>query len=114
GRRASQRARESHRRAGGDEQRQQQAERERQHEPEAGVVGRGVLAALALHHPPQEGQRDGVFDDTLESRLVSRSMFGALDEVLLELTLTRTDSEDVAHKAEQVSRMLLEGLTAGN
>jgi TetR/AcrR family fatty acid metabolism transcriptional regulator len=62
----------------------------------------------------EEGQRDGTFDGTLESRLVSRSMFGALDEVLLELTLTETDASDVSHKADQVSRMLLEGLTAGD
>ena len=61
-----------------------------------------------------EGQRNGTFDDTFDSRLVSRSMFGALDEELLELTLTETDANDVSRRAEQVSRMLLEGIMAGD
>ena len=61
----------------------------------------------------EEGQREGVFDDGLDARLVSRACFGALDEVLLQLTLAEAEPTDVTQEVEQVSKMLIEGLRAG-
>ncbi len=58
----------------------------------------------------EEGQREGVFTDGLDSRLVSRAFFGALDEVLLQLTLTEVKPEDVSEEVDQVTGMLIEGL----
>jgi TetR/AcrR family fatty acid metabolism transcriptional regulator len=66
-----------------------------------------------LKHLIEEGQREGVFDDALDARLVSRACFGALDEVLLQLTLAEAEPTDVTQEVEQVSKMLIEGLRAG-
>ncbi len=63
-----------------------------------------------LKHLIEEGQREGVFAEGLDSRLVSRAFFGALDEVLLQLTLTEVRTEDVSEEVDQVTRMLIEGL----
>lgn len=67
----------------------------------------GMLQALI-----EEGQQEGVFAQALESRLMSRAMFGALDQVLLELTLTKKAPEDVSAEVDQVTRMLIDGLRA--
>lgn len=61
----------------------------------------------------EQGQEEGVFSRKLDSRLVSRAFFGALDEVLLQLTLTDAEPEDVDEEVEQVSKMLIEGIRAG-
>jgi TetR/AcrR family fatty acid metabolism transcriptional regulator len=58
-----------------------------------------------------EGQKTGVMRDDVDVRLVSRACFGALDEVLLQLTLSKAGPEEVDHKAAQVAAMLVEGLT---
>lgn len=58
----------------------------------------------------EEGQREGVFRSDLDSRLVARALFGALDEVLLQLTLTRTPPKDVAREAQQITSMITDGL----
>ncbi|MFB6263192.1 MAG: TetR/AcrR family transcriptional regulator, partial [Bradymonadaceae bacterium] len=65
----------------------------------------GILKGLI-----DRGQAEGVFDTALDSRLMARSIFGALDEVLLEFTLKADIPEDVADEAEQVADMLLDGL----
>lgn len=62
----------------------------------------------------EEGQQEGVFADVLDARLASRAFFGALDEVLLQLTLTEVEPEDVSEEVEQVSSMLIDGLRAGS
>lgn len=63
-----------------------------------------------LHSLIEEGQRQGILRSDLDSRLVSRALFGALDEVLLQLTLARTPPDDVSDEAHQISRMILDGL----
>ncbi len=58
----------------------------------------------------EEGQATGVMRDDVDVRLVSRACFGALDEVLLQLTLSQATPEEVDDKAAQVAAMLAEGL----
>ncbi len=58
----------------------------------------------------EEGQRGGELRTDLDSRLVSRALFGALDEVLLQLTLARTPPKDVTEETGQISRMIIDGL----
>lgn len=67
----------------------------------------GILQGLV-----EQGQAGGEIRDDLDSRLISRAVFGALDEVLLQLTLSRSKPTDVAKQASQVSDMLIRGLEA--
>lgn len=57
-----------------------------------------------------EGQAGGIFRDDLDPRLIGRACFGALDEVLLQLTLSKADKAEVEDKAAQVASMLVAGL----
>ncbi len=57
-----------------------------------------------------EGQKEGVIRDDVDSRLVSRAMFGALDEVLLQLTLSKAAGMDVERMTAQVADLFVEGL----
>lgn len=59
----------------------------------------------------EQGQEQGVIRSDLDSRLASRAIFGALDEVLLQLTLSRTMPEDVDREVAQITAMLIDGLT---
>lgn len=59
----------------------------------------------------EEGQALGEIRGDLDARLASRAIFGALDEVLLSMTLSsKTRSEDVEQRAMMISDMLLAGL----
>lgn len=59
----------------------------------------------------EEGQRTGYIRTGLDSRLLVRAIFGALDEVLLTLTLaSRSRSVDVHLSADQLADLLLEGM----
>ena len=63
----------------------------------------------------QEGQRDGYIRTTLDSRLIVRAIFGALDEVLLTLTLaSRSRPVDVHISADQLADLLLDGMATPN
>ena len=66
----------------------------------------------AVQRLVEEGQRTGVMRDDIDARLVSRACFGALDEVLLQLTLSQAGPEEVDAKANQVAGMLMDGLVA--
>lgn len=58
-----------------------------------------------------EGQRDGYIRPTLDSRLIVRAIFGAIDEVLLTLTLaSRSRSVDIRLSADQLADLLLDGM----
>lgn len=57
-----------------------------------------------------EGQAVGVIRNDVDSRLVSRAMFGALDEVLLQLTLSKAGAMDVEPMTAQVADLFIEGL----
>lgn len=60
----------------------------------------------------ERGQSEAVIRDDIDRRLVARTLFGALDEVLLQLTLSRSAVGDVREKAQQVSQVFIEGLIA--
>ena len=60
----------------------------------------------------EEGQRGGFIRPGLDSRLIVRAIFGALDEVLLTLTLaSRSRSVDVAMSADQLADLLIDGMS---
>jgi TetR/AcrR family transcriptional regulator, fatty acid metabolism regulator protein len=59
----------------------------------------------------ERGQQEGVLRSDLDSRLVSRAIFGALDEVLLQLALAHKPPADVSDEAHQIAEMLIDGLT---
>ncbi len=65
-----------------------------------------------LHQLIKDGQQEGLLRAELDSRLAARAIFGALDEVLLQLTLSKAGPEDVEEKAALVSDMLLRGLAS--
>ena len=59
----------------------------------------------------EEGQRDGSIRTDLDARLIVRTMFGALDEMLLTATLLSRGREvDYDAMADAVSNMLLGGI----
>jgi TetR/AcrR family fatty acid metabolism transcriptional regulator len=59
----------------------------------------------------EEGQRDGSIRQDLDSRLVVRTLFGALDELLLTATLlSKTREVDYDAMAEMAAGLLLNGL----
>ena len=57
----------------------------------------------------EEGQAQGLVRTDIDSRLVSRAMFGAMDEVLLQLTLSR-GSGQIETKVAQVANMFIDGI----
>ena len=63
-----------------------------------------------LEHLVEEGQESGVIRDDIEARLVSRVLFGALDEVLLLLTFSHAEDEGVLEKTRQVADLIIEGM----
>ncbi len=63
-----------------------------------------------LHSLIEEGQSRGVLRADLDSRLVTRALFGALDEVLLQLALAESPPEDVFDEATQIADMIIDGL----
>lgn len=58
----------------------------------------------------EEGQEQKILRSDLDSKLVGRALFGALDEVLLQLTLARRPPADVTDEAHQISEMIIDGL----
>ena len=61
----------------------------------------------------EEGQRKGDIRPGLDARLVVRAVFGALDELLLTLTLaSRNRSVDLKEAADHVADLFIEGMSA--
>ncbi|MEZ4460892.1 MAG: TetR/AcrR family transcriptional regulator [bacterium] len=60
----------------------------------------------------EDGQKQGVFRADVEPRLLGRAIFGALDEVLLLLTFSRSPNRDVAEMTRQVTEIFIDGLRA--
>lgn len=60
----------------------------------------------------EDGQREGTLRADLDSRLTSRAIFGALDEVLLQMTLSRAITPEIEEKVASISTMFIEGLAA--
>lgn len=65
-----------------------------------------ILEGLVL-----EGQEEGQIREDLDARLIGRALFGALDEVLLVLTLASSPA-GVQEKTRQVTEFFIEGLRA--
>lgn len=64
-----------------------------------------------LYEVVDEGQRTGHFRSTLHARTVVRAMFGALDEILLTLTLrSATDERDIERATNDLASLFLHGL----
>ncbi|MFW5966893.1 MAG: TetR/AcrR family transcriptional regulator [Persicimonas sp.] len=63
-----------------------------------------------LHGLIEDGQKSGQVREDIDVRLVSRACFGALDEVLLQLTLSGAEADEVDQQADQIAAMLIEGL----
>ena len=58
-----------------------------------------------------EGQKAGVFRDDLEPWLTIRMLFGALDEVMLILALSKNKAADrIEFQLNQVEKLLVEGI----
>lgn len=64
----------------------------------------GVLAEIVA-----QGQREGVFDPTLDPVFAGKAIFGVLDEMATDWVLSRRNTR-LAGKAEQVLEFLLAGL----
>ena len=61
----------------------------------------------------EEGQRVGEIRPGLDARVVVRAIFGALDELLLTLTLaSRNRSVDLSEAAEHITDLFVEGMAA--
>jgi len=60
----------------------------------------------------EDGQEQGVFRHDVEPRLLGRVIFGALDEVLLLLTFSRSPNRDVVEMTRQVTNIFIDGLRA--
>ena len=58
----------------------------------------------------EQGQEQGLIRADLDSKIISRAIFGALDEVLLQLTLSRQAPTDVHEESTQISAILIDGL----
>ena len=64
-----------------------------------------VIAGLV-----REGQKDGAFRKDLNSRVVARSLFGALDAILLTWALGEGDPASLRKAASHCASLFLEGL----
>ena len=58
----------------------------------------------------EDGQAAGQLNQDIDSRLASRVMFGALDEVLLSMALAKTPPERIKAQAQRIADMFLFGL----
>ena len=57
-----------------------------------------------------DGQSQGVLRSDVDRRIVARALFGALDEVLLLLTLSKSGAVDVNEKSRQIADIFIAGL----
>ena len=60
----------------------------------------------------EQGQREGSIRADLDARLVSRAIFGSLDEVLLQMTLSRAQSPELEDKVNLISSLFIDGMAA--
>jgi TetR/AcrR family fatty acid metabolism transcriptional regulator len=57
-----------------------------------------------------EGQKSGVFDDTIPPAVVSRAIFGMIDELALAWVLGKSDRFDIVQAADWIGALVLSGL----
>lgn len=59
----------------------------------------------------EQAQQVGELRQELDARIVSRAIFGALDEVLLQMSLsTKLDVDEIERRAAMLSQMFIHGL----
>ncbi len=59
----------------------------------------------------EHAQQQGELRQELDARIVSRAIFGALDEVLLQMSLsTKLDVDEIERRADMLSKMFIHGL----
>lgn len=58
----------------------------------------------------EQGQQAGVFDPNLDLHIVSRALFGAVDEMALEWILLKKKKYTLQQCAEQLTQMLISGI----
>ena len=58
----------------------------------------------------EDGQESGVFKKNLDPVILKRVIFGAVDEIALEWTLMKRKRYSMLEAAEQVCRMIFEGI----
>ena len=58
----------------------------------------------------REGQKEGAFRKDINSRVVARSLFGALDAILLTWALGEADPASLRKAASHCANLFLEGL----
>ena len=66
-----------------------------------------VIAGLV-----REGQKEGAFRKDINARVVARSLFGALDAILLTWALGEADPGSLRKAASHCANLFLEGLRA--
>jgi TetR/AcrR family fatty acid metabolism transcriptional regulator len=58
----------------------------------------------------RDGQKEGAFRKDINSRVVARSLFGALDAILLTWALGEADPPSLRKAASHCASLFLEGL----
>lgn len=58
----------------------------------------------------EEGQQAGLIRDNLDSRIAARTIFGALDEALLALTLSDSDGGELERRTDEFVKTFMQGL----
>ncbi len=62
----------------------------------------------------EEGKKEGVFREDLNTTLTRRAIFGAMDEISLVFVLTRKKKYDPAASAAEIYRLFVQGLCVSN
>ena len=57
-----------------------------------------------------DGQRAGLFDESLDPHIVARAIFGMLDELALAWLLGRGEKFDMVRAADSLGQLVLQGL----
>lgn len=78
----------------------------KEYEPKHWVRYLNIIAAIL-----KDGQKAGLFRRDLSLGIFKRAVFGALDEIALHWVITRKNESFLDHAAEQLSRIILEGVS---
>ncbi len=81
----------------------------KEYEPKHWIKYLNIIARIF-----KEGQEKGLFREDLSLGVTKRALFGALDEIALHWVLTKKDEKYLDAAAEQLARMVLEGVATRN
>ncbi|MBN1541302.1 TetR/AcrR family transcriptional regulator [candidate division KSB1 bacterium] len=62
----------------------------------------------------EEGQQQGVFRHDIKPTILKQVLFGALDQISTNYTLSRSKKIDLLESADQISRIFLTGISTPN